>query len=80
MGVWVRLPSEVLKNIMKQKRFKTETTIERLRKEGKITTIPPEQLEESNKRINEVMKKVRRDFIKKSKMSEIKASQIILNS
>ncbi len=49
-------------------------------KEGKCTIVPPEQVHESFQRINNEMKKVHREFKKKSKLSEIRASKIVLNA
>jgi len=65
---------------MEQKKFKLVFDVEKLVKEGKATIIPEHEVQNSFRRINAEMKKAHRDFRRKSKMSELRASKIILNS
>lgn len=60
---------------------KTEEINRNLEKEGKISYIDPydEQHIQATKRFYSELQRNRREFIRKSKLSEISASKVILN-
>ena len=64
---------------MYKKISKTKKILTKLNKEGKIKVLDsPEDLNKIES-INKYMEDVRKDYIRKSKQSEISASKLILN-